>query len=186
MRGARAVAEALLFVGVLLYGAAIVTSRQAPPVSYADEVFRSFDLPEPSPTPIPGLHEYAVPLRPVPSPTLTPTAPPTPRPRATAAPRPTKHTDTLGGVATWHATGRDGFYAAAGPALRRAIGPNWRGSHVLVARYGTTKGVEVVLNDWCACGDRHGYSTLLDLSDEAFRALAPLSRGVIRVAVDIP
>jgi rare lipoprotein A (peptidoglycan hydrolase) len=70
--------------------------------------------------------------------------------------------------------------------LRQAIGSRWRGSHVLVCAVSGTRCVEVVLNDWCACGSRRGYATVLDLSDEAFRYLAPLSRGVIRVAVDIP
>jgi hypothetical protein len=36
----------------------------------------------------------------------------------------------------------------------------------------------VTLTDWCACPD-----TLLDLSDDAFRALAPLGKGRITVTV---
>lgn len=167
--------------------------RDHPPVhSHEALVFEPFVLPS---TPVPGLHEYAVPLRPA------PTASPSPVPSVARQRDPAAgHTGAgsghrtisrsvhgeLGGYATWFATGRSGLYAAAGPALRKAIGPGWRGSHVLVARYGTRKGIEVVLNDWCACGPRNGMSTLLDLSDEAFRALAPLSRGVIRVAVDVP
>jgi rare lipoprotein A (peptidoglycan hydrolase) len=41
----------------------------------------------------------------------------------------------------------------------------------------------VRLVDWCACGPRHGRPTLLDLSDDAFRQLAPLSQGVVAVKI---
>jgi hypothetical protein len=84
----------------------------------------------------------------------------------------------LRGVATWYATGPSGAYAAAGPLLRKAIGRGWRHDQVLVCH--ADRCLIVTLVDWCLCsrGDR-----LVDLSDEAFRYLAPLSRGVIRVAV---
>ncbi len=40
--------------------------------------------------------------------------------------------------------------------------------------------VRVTLIDWCACkGER-----VIDLYGDAFRRLAPLSRGVIKVKVD--
>jgi hypothetical protein len=71
--------------------------------------------------------------------------------------------------------------AAAGPALRRSLGKGWRGTRVAVCLDGRC--VRVTLADWCACGPRHGRPTLLDLSDGAFRRLAPLSRGVIEVTV---
>jgi rare lipoprotein A (peptidoglycan hydrolase) len=85
----------------------------------------------------------------------------------------------LRGLASWHDTGRHGAFAAAGPLLRRALGRDWRGRHVLVCL--ELRCVEVHLNDWCLCpnGPR-----LVDLSDEAFRYLAPLSRGLLRVTVD--
>lgn len=82
------------------------------------------------------------------------------------------------GVASWFATGPDGLYGAAGPALRHG---DWRGRRVRVTA--GARSVVVTLNDWCACGPRHGRLTLLDLSDEAFRRLAPLSRGILRVTV---
>lgn len=152
---------------------------------------RSFDLPEPSPTPIVGLHDYAAPLRAVPTPV------PTPLPQRPKAAPTTAHTSSgsgartirggdLRGWATWYATGPGGLTAAAGPALRKAIGPGWRGSRVLVARAGSLRGIEVRLVDWCACGPRHGEPTILDLSDEAFDALGRLSSGVMRVVVDVP
>jgi hypothetical protein len=180
------IAILLAFVAGVVIGVRLVQGHPPAPASTptAFQPFPTYDAIPPSPTPIAGLHDYASPLRSAPTATPIPTE--RPRPRATAAPRPTKHNDTLGGYATWFATGPDGLYAAAGPSLRQAIGSHWRGSHVLVCGVSGTRCVEVVLNDWCACSPRHGYATVLDLSDEAFRYLAPLSRGVIRVAVDIP
>jgi hypothetical protein len=49
-------------------------------------------------------------------------------------------------------------YAAAGPALRAAIGPDWRGRIVYV------DGIRVKLIDWCQCyGGKTGVEKLLDL-----------------------
>ena len=80
------------------------------------------------------------------------------------------------GYATWYDT--PGLTAAAGPELRHG---DWRGSLVTVTHAG--RSVTVQLTDWCACGDRNGEPTLLDLSASAFRRLAPLSKGVIEVEV---
>ncbi len=80
------------------------------------------------------------------------------------------------GLATWYDT--PGLTAAAGPELRHG---DWRGSFVTVTHAG--RSVTVQLTDWCACGDRNGEPTLLDLSASAFRRLAPLSKGVIEVEV---
>jgi hypothetical protein len=66
---------------------------------------------------------------------------------------------------------------------------DWRGSTVQVCaadeRFddGVSRCVTLVLSDACACGDRSGSPTLLDLSADAFRSLAPLSVGVLRVEV---
>ena len=80
------------------------------------------------------------------------------------------------GSATWYGTGPGAGHAAAGPELRRALGPGWRGTTVQVC---AGRCVTVVLDDWCACkGDR-----IVDLSDEDFARLAPLSAGVLRVTV---
>jgi len=86
----------------------------------------------------------------------------------------------LGGWATWYDDG-DGLYAAAGPVLRDVLGKGWRGQRVTVCADAC---VRVVLSDWCACGERHGDPTLLDLSPAAFRRLAPLSAGIVRVSID--
>jgi hypothetical protein len=83
------------------------------------------------------------------------------------------------GWATWYDDG-PGFYAAAGPALRRG---DWRGTPVIVSANG--RSVKVWLTDWCACGDRHGDPTVIDLSPDAFRVLAPLSQGIVRVEVSV-
>ena len=48
-------------------------------------------------------------------------------------------------------------YAAAGPKLRAAIGPGWRGTIVLV------DGVRVELIDWCQCFKGEPQEKLLDL-----------------------
>lgn len=84
------------------------------------------------------------------------------------------------GFATWYDDpNRDGLYAAAGPALR--VG-DWRGDTVRVSAGG--RSVTVRLVDFCACGDRHGTATVIDLSSAAFRRLAPLSQGLVRVTVE--
>jgi len=87
----------------------------------------------------------------------------------------------LGGWATWYDDG-PGLYAAAGPVLRDVLGEDWRGQRVTVCADAC---VRVVLSDWCACGERHGDPTLLDLSPAAFRRLTPLSAGVVRVSIEV-
>lgn len=156
------------------------------PVSTEDRVFEPFAIPQLA-TPIPGLHDYAVVLgRTAPAPTASPKPVSSARPKATPAAGHSgagsghrtisKVHRNITGKASWYATGRDGYYAAACRPLRQAIGSDWRGRHVLVA-FGR-KAIEVTLNDFCASHDK-----TIDLSDEAFRALGPLSRGVLRVSV---
>lgn len=87
------------------------------------------------------------------------------------------------GAATWYcvpgvsACHRDyggGLYAAAGAELR--VG-DWRGRKVSVCIGDDC--VRVTLVDWCACpGDR-----VIDLYGDAFRRLAPLGTGILRVSV---
>jgi expansin (peptidoglycan-binding protein) len=110
---------------------------------------------------MPAVAVHDAPLRPVPS--------------GTSVPAP------LVGVATWYDAG-PGEYAAAGPALRVA---GWRGSYVVVCAFpeGRATCLTLPLVDWCACGDRNGLPTLLDLSADAFAQLAPLSQGLVRVTV---
>jgi hypothetical protein len=91
-------------------------------------------------------------------------------------------TPAIGGVATWYDDG-PGLYGAAGPVLRDMLGgdPAFRGQRVTVC---ADECVTVTLTDWCACGDRGGISTVIDLSPDAFRRLAPLSAGVITVSIE--
>lgn len=100
-------------------------------------------------------------------------------PSAPASPRVSGHHAPQGrvrlsGTATWYAW-RPG-QAAAGPALRRALGPRWRGRSVTVCAAAC---VRVRLTDWCACGG----GRVVDLDARSFARLAPLSRGVLKVTV---
>ena len=88
-----------------------------------------------------------------------------------------------GGSATWYCkTGSSvcasgypgGMYAAAGPELR--VGA-WRGR--IVRACGGGRCVVVKLIDWCACGGSH----VIDLYSDAFRRLAPLNAGALKVTV---
>lgn len=103
---------------------------------------------------------------------------------ASVSPRSPQAQQSLGGVATWYDDG-PGLYAAAGPVLREALGgdPAFRGERVTVTSGG--RSVTVTLSDWCACGERGGKPTLLDLSADAFARLAPLGRGVINVEIEL-
>lgn len=92
--------------------------------------------------------------------------------------------DGLAGVATWF----DGYpgTAAAGPALRRWLGPDWRGTRLAVSAPGCgCPPVIVVLSDFCRCDPPNGHERLIDLDDQSFAALAPLSRGVLKVIVRV-
>jgi hypothetical protein len=78
------------------------------------------------------------------------------------------------GVSVCHDAYPGGMYAAAGPKLR--VG-NWRGRVVRVC--GNGRCINVKLIDWCACGG----GRVIDLYSDAFRRLAPLSSGTVRVTV---
>lgn len=127
--------------------------------------------PGPSPLPVVAIDTRVVPRRVVPD----------RRPlRDISTPKPVVPRGTgLRGVATWFAA--PSGTAAAGPALRAVLGPGWRGQRVSVCA--GERCVTVRLADWCACGPRHGAPTLLDLSDDAFAQLAPLSRGIVRIRI---
>jgi hypothetical protein len=82
-------------------------------------------------------------------------------PKAPAA-APRASTGLVAGTATWYCLpgqsvcpwmAQGGNYAAAGPALRAALGAHWRGTTVVVSGRGQT--VSVKLIDWCACGGGH-------------------------------
>jgi hypothetical protein len=99
-------------------------------------------------------------------------APPVEHPRPVL---PAPASNHVRGKATWYDY-RPG-HAAAGPALRRALGKGWRGTKVTACSAGRC--VRVTLSDWCACG--HG--RVIDLDVRSFARLADPSRGVITVEV---
>lgn len=72
----------------------------------------------------------------------------------------------------------DDRVAAAGPGLRHG---DWRGRRVQVCRGGTC--ITVRLVDWCQCYKRTDHEILIDLHPGAFRALGPLSAGILTVRV---
>lgn len=83
------------------------------------------------------------------------------------------------GTASWyhHIAGQ----AAAGPALRRMLGPTWRGRVVRVC--GNGRCVKVKLTDWCQCYKDTARERIVDLDVRSFAVLFPPSRGVGRVTV---
>ena len=131
------------------------------------EAFRGTPRPEPSAKPS---------ERPPVAMTKAGPRPGTPSPARTAKPVRRVGAGTSGS-ATWycctrgHSSGE--YVAAAGPALR--VG-NWRGRYVTVC---ASRCLRVRLIDWCLCSS----ARVIDLHPAAFRALAPLSRGVTRVTV---
>ena len=80
---------------------------------------------------------------------------------------------TLRGIATWFHS--PAGVSAAGPDLRAALGPGWRGTSVRVCSGSAC--IVTVLGDWMRA-DR-----LIDLHAPLFARLAPLSVGVLRVVV---
>jgi hypothetical protein len=136
----------------------------------------------------------AVPVAPVPSPSLQPLAdpqlpsepvarpqPPVPESAVVAVPI---RTHSISGRASWYCNYDDpslphsvchnaypdgpGFdaYAAAGPGLRAAIGPGWRNNVVLVCGH---RCVAVKLIDWCKCsGGSVGVVKLIDLYEDVY------------------
>ena len=46
--------------------------------------------------------------------------------------------------------------------------------------------VTVTLSDFCSCYAGTDSERLIDLSPDAFSRLAPLSRGLVRVTVELP
>jgi len=106
-----------------------------------------------------------------------PTPPPSPAGDATAgggSNASTKH--SISGFASWYCragispctyghpdgSGFDAF-AAAGPALREAIGPDWRGRVIKV------DGIKVKLIDWCQCYQGEPNEKLLDLYNDVYK-----------------
>ena len=159
-----AVAAALAAATLL---AALGPGASAVPAATYAPVPPALFTPVPPPTQEPTVAPTGTPAPPAPdpSPPRVRQAPraaraPTPGPARTARPAGVAGAGRVQGVATWYCdpawpspctVGFDwrGAYAAAGPALRAALGPGWRGRTVLV------NGVAVRLIDVCACGGAH-------------------------------
>jgi hypothetical protein len=82
---------------------------------------------------------------------------------------------TITGIATWFRSPQG--VSAAGPALRSALGPGWRGTSVQVCH--DERCVVTVLGDFMRA-DR-----LVDLDAPLFARLAPLSVGVLAVTLTV-
>lgn len=85
----------------------------------------------------------------------------------------------LGGVATFYRY-HEG-QAAAGPVLRETLGVHWRGQDVTVC---ANVCIRVKLTDFCACGERAGKDTLIDLDRRDFAKLGDPAAGVIDVTIE--
>ena len=190
----------LVLFSIAVFGLGVLVGSRLPRASSGGDHRRFVPVPadvawyEPEPAPSPtmsvGLHDYAVPISPsetAPAPSASPASSRLRRRPAAghtgdeAGRRNIRTHDRLTGSANWHATGRDGRYAAACRPLRRAMGPGWRGEQVIVTRRDTPRFLVVTLNDWCASTTK-----TIDLSDEAFDYLGRLSAGVLRVVVEWP
>jgi len=89
------------------------------------------------------------------------------------------------GVATWCKPTATRCQSWGEPALLGAVSTFTDGAtpyDVVVRHEGRSVTVTVV--SFCACGDRAGKATVIDLSPAAFEQLAPLSEGVIDVEVE--
>ena len=127
------------------------------------------------------------------TPTLSPSPAAAPQSEAgtsSGAPQPSGEVGTalVGGWATYYATCAE--CAAAGPLLQAAFGPDWQGRWVTVeSRHGKAL-LRLVTS--CACGDRKGRPTVIDVSREAFGELSPYPAGsdqdpgYVRVSIEIP
>ena len=94
-----------------------------------------------------------------------------PTPPVEMRPAPTPHREIVG-VASWFSIGR-GLYAAM---------PGYRDGTRVLARV-SAGGRSVVVRVITQCGCPNG--RVIDLSPEAFRAFAPLSRGIVKVSVAV-
>jgi hypothetical protein len=166
-----------ILVGVCALLFAAPTSALAPskePIYTFTPVIRDFKVqtsPESRPTPKTATDPIVITLTPAPK--VVHTSPP--RVGNSVSGIATYY--CLTGVSACHYAYSGGLYAAAGPALR--VG-NWRGRKVQVC-YNSC--VTVTLIDWCQCYKGTKNERIIDLYSDAFKRLAPLSLGEIRVKV---
>lgn len=145
-------------------------------------------------TPYAWSPEPAEDFRPVPtgrdvitaSPTIGPAPTRTPKPTTSPQPRPTVDARHGRFLIAGYATMTDTRVAAMGAYLRIALERrgifDWRGRTIRVWHNGQP--VDVVLGDTCACADRHGQHTLIDLPPWAFAAFGE-APGVLDVRLEL-
>jgi hypothetical protein len=109
---------------------------------------------------------------------------------SSGTPSPTGDVGTalVGGWATYYATCPE--CAAAGPLLREALGAHWKGTWITVV---SNDGQATLrLETSCACRDRRGRPTIIDVSIEAFDVLSPspagsaTDPGYVAVSIELP
>jgi hypothetical protein len=143
---------------------------------------RAHRSPSPSPAPTP---QYGWPGETIVPFTFPPSPAPSPSAIAAATPGP------LRGWATWCAPTPTHCESWGGGRLVGAVRSFSDGDapyFVQVCGFegGRTSCVHILVVSHCACGDRDGIPTVIDLSPAAFAELAPLERGRIRVEVSGP
>jgi hypothetical protein len=166
-----------VLAGVLVAVLAFGCAYEPPPSARASQsaaMLRTLEVMM-SPTPSPSVYKAPT-AAPTPKATPKPTPRPTARPTTRPVPRPVARVShSISGKATWYRWHLG--EAAAGPLLRKALGPHWRGRTVTVCSGRCTR---VRLTDWCLCSRER---RLVDLDSRSFARLAPLSRGKIAVTV---
>jgi hypothetical protein len=180
----RELAVILIFLAVLLLLAHLWPSPAASDVPAGDSILapsefvaiRSAGTPRMSgqATPAPALPQ---PRTPSPVTDGSPSPAPSLRSRVAAVRSPVVSSSgsaSMTGISSWFASPIG--VSAAGPALRTALGPGWRGVVVQVTANG--RQVSTKLGDWCACPRR-----AIDLDAPVFAALAPLSQGLMEVTI---
>jgi len=128
-------------------------------------------------------------VRPVPEPVANGHVGGAPSPRPASTERPTARVSR--GWATWCAPTPTKCQGWGGDAKVGAVRSFRFGDDPYVVQVcafedGRTACTHVRVVSHCACGDRHGIPTVIDLSPAAFRELAPQRLGVIRVEVSGP
>lgn len=102
-----------------------------------------------------------------------------------AAPQAALGTNSTEGVATYCAPTPTHCQRWGGNAMLGAV-PDYEGQPYWARVCHGSRCVFVKVVSFCACGNRAGKATIIDLSPAAFRRLAPLWTGVITATVEWP
>ena len=186
MRGREGVLVVILSAATAVTGLMFAaTTTGIPPTTQTEvnpELYEPVTIPRPA---VPGLGPDEAPRTPDP----TPAPPATPQPTTRATPRPTPEPDvsletshSVDGTATWYClAGRSRCSVGRTGGLYAAISPDLdflRGRAISVCSGASC--VIVTVRD-CNCGP--GVTKAVDLYADAFRVLAPLSAGRLKVTI---